>query len=33
LLGLAGHVEVLDPPELREGLRKLGEQIATLNAG
>jgi predicted DNA-binding transcriptional regulator YafY len=33
LLGLAGHVEVLDPPELRERLRKLGEQIATLNAG
>ncbi|AUT63117.1 helix-turn-helix transcriptional regulator [Paraburkholderia terrae] len=32
LLGLAGHVEVLDPPELRERLRKLGEQIATLNA-
>lgn len=33
LLGFAGHVEVLDPPELRDRLRRLGEQIATLNAG
>ncbi len=33
LLGFAAHVEVLDPPELRERLRKLGEQIAALNAG
>jgi hypothetical protein len=24
---------VLDPPQLRQRLRKLGEQIATLNAG
>lgn len=33
LLGFAGHVEVLDPPELRARLRRLAQHIATLNAG
>jgi predicted DNA-binding transcriptional regulator YafY len=32
LLGFAGHVEVLDPPELRERLCELGKRIAALNA-
>ncbi|HEY3597298.1 MAG TPA: YafY family protein [Paraburkholderia sp.] len=32
LLGFAGHVEVLDPPELRMRLRRLAERIAVLNA-
>jgi predicted DNA-binding transcriptional regulator YafY len=32
LLGFASHVQVLEPPELRERLRTLGEQIAALNA-
>ncbi len=32
LLGFAGHVEVLDPPELRLRLRRLAERIAALNA-
>jgi predicted DNA-binding transcriptional regulator YafY len=33
LLGFAGHVEVLDPPELRSRLRRLAQRIAALNAG
>ncbi|GAB2882935.1 YafY family protein [Paraburkholderia jirisanensis] len=33
LLGFAGHVEVLEPAELRAKLRGLAQQIATLNAG
>jgi predicted DNA-binding transcriptional regulator YafY len=33
LLGFAGHVEVLEPPELRVRLRRLAQRIATLNAG
>ncbi|MGV2291671.1 WYL domain-containing protein [Trinickia sp. YCB016] len=32
LLRLAGHVEVLEPVELRERLREVAEQIAVLNA-
>jgi len=32
LLGFASHVQVLDPPELRQRLRTLGEEIAALNA-
>ncbi|QCP52851.1 WYL domain-containing protein [Trinickia violacea] len=32
LLRLAGHVEVLEPVELRERLRQVGAQIAALNA-
>jgi predicted DNA-binding transcriptional regulator YafY len=32
LLGFAGHVEVLDPPELRDRLRRLAERIAELNS-
>lgn len=33
LLGFAGHVEVLEPPELRVRLRRLAQRIAMLNAG
>ncbi|WP_156884049.1 helix-turn-helix transcriptional regulator [Paraburkholderia sp. SOS3] len=33
LLGFAGHVQVLEPPELRVRLRRLAQRIATLNAG
>jgi predicted DNA-binding transcriptional regulator YafY len=32
LLGFAEHVEVLEPPELRARLRRLGQRIAKLNA-
>ena len=33
LAAFAGHVEVLEPPELRVRLRRLAQRIAALNAG
>lgn len=32
LLSLGGHVQVLEPPELRERVRQLAERVAALNA-
>lgn len=31
LLSLAGHVQVLEPPELRERLRQLAARVVALN--